>query len=443
MVVALQREIATARYIMDSSSLTRKMLCLFLSSKLWSSGYAFDYLRILTSNSYRLNIFGFPGSPNATNNLGLLDQRLAVEWVRDNIANFGGDPTRITLFGQSAGGASVDYYSYAWTSDPIVAGFIPESGTAIGLGQSKPDQSAALWYNVSSKLGCGNASSDGATVLTCMRTKNYTSLLQALPSGGVTGSTGFGPTIDNVIVFSDYLNRSSAGNFIKKPMLVGNADNEAGLFRAVAAVEGQSSQFSDAYWNAFNLLGFVCPAAVRANVSVANGVPTWRYRWFGVFPNTIITTAPESGAWHASELPVLFNYAPPSGLGIPASTPAEVAIGNYFRGAWAAFAKDPANGLSTYGGGNGTGWPTYVPGQNTLVRLAYQNLTGPNLAPSEMYDTNCTSTFVVPPSALTNGSTNATTTGTAPAATVTKSIGGRTEVRYGLLVLLGALAIAP
>lgn len=58
----------------------------------------------LTKSSYRLNVFGFPGLPGMAQNVGLLDQRLAVEWARDNIAAFGGDPTRITLFGQSAGG---------------------------------------------------------------------------------------------------------------------------------------------------------------------------------------------------------------------------------------------------------------------------------------------------------------------------------------------------
>ena len=59
---------------------------------------------ILTNNSYRINIFGFPGLPGMDQNLGLLDQRLAIEWVSKNIAAFGGDPTRITIFGQSAGG---------------------------------------------------------------------------------------------------------------------------------------------------------------------------------------------------------------------------------------------------------------------------------------------------------------------------------------------------
>src|SRR5436190_14586297 len=81
-------------------------------------------IHLLTKPSYRLNVFGFPGNPSIPNlNLGLLDQRMAIEWVRDNIAAFGGDPSRITIFGQSAGSASVDYYSYAYTSDPIVAGF--------------------------------------------------------------------------------------------------------------------------------------------------------------------------------------------------------------------------------------------------------------------------------------------------------------------------------
>ena len=381
-------------------------------------------------DSYRLNIFGFPGSPNTTQNLGLLDQRLAVEWVRDNVAAFGGDPSRITLFGQSAGGASVDYYSYAWTNDPIVAGFIPESGTVIGLGQATPEQSAKQWFNVTSTLGCGDASSNSDDVLTCMRGKNYTSILAAIPSSGSSGTDGFGPTIDNVVVFSDYLNRSAAGNFSKRPMLTGNTDYEAGLFRTVAALSG--SFMSDTYWDGFNQVVFDCPASARANISVANNVTTWRYRWFGVFPNTRLTSAPESGAWHASELSILFNTSP-SGPGIPANTPEEIAIGTYLRGAWAAFAKDPTNGLKNYGGG----WPTYVPGQETLIRLAYQNMTGTNVALSSTYDTFCNSTFPVKGSAAGNGTGNgtgnSTSTGSAPAST-TSSSGAQKMTMGGMLI---------
>jgi cholinesterase len=60
-------------------------------------------LSVLTVfHSYRVNIFGFPGLPGQTDapqNPGLLDQRLAIEWVERNIGQFGGDPKRITLFG--------------------------------------------------------------------------------------------------------------------------------------------------------------------------------------------------------------------------------------------------------------------------------------------------------------------------------------------------------
>jgi hypothetical protein len=62
-------------------------------------------------------------------NPGLLGQRLAVEWIRDNIAAFGGDPNRIVLYGDDAGATSVDLYTFAWTKDPIASGFIAQSGT--------------------------------------------------------------------------------------------------------------------------------------------------------------------------------------------------------------------------------------------------------------------------------------------------------------------------
>jgi hypothetical protein len=175
-------------------------------------------------------------------------------------------------------------------------------------------------------------------------------------------------------------------------MLIGNADYEAGLFKVVGELAGQV--YSDDFWNAFNQQIFTCPASARANISIANGVPTWRYRWFGTFPNTNLTysAVPYIGAYHASELPVLFDNAP-SGEGIPPNTDAEVVIGSYLRGAWATFAKDPVTGL---GKGNYS-WPYYAPGNDTLVRLAYSGLSGSNLAGATAYDIGCASTFPVIP----------------------------------------------
>jgi len=79
--------------------------------------------------NYRLNIFGFPGAPQLANeamsgsqNLGLLDIDAAIDWVYANIANFGGDPERITIFGESAGGVAVDAYAFAHPNNTIVKG---------------------------------------------------------------------------------------------------------------------------------------------------------------------------------------------------------------------------------------------------------------------------------------------------------------------------------
>ncbi|CAL3969340.1 hypothetical protein PZA11_006090 [Diplocarpon coronariae] len=399
---------------------------------------------VVVSLNYRLSILGFPGG-SATANVALLDQRLAVEWVRDNIAAFGGDPSRITLFGQSAGAAAIDLYSYAWTEDPIAAGFIPESGNAIGwaLPNSK-NFTATAWYNVSSSLGCGGASSDPETVLSCMRLQNSTALLDAIPETTGTASIlgYFGPTEDDKIVFTNYPSRSAA----KVPMLIGSNNYEVGLFRTQFGIAG--AFFSDPFWDTFNLQSFTCPTGIRANLSVAAGNPTWRYRYFGVFPNLAISD--EAGAWHAAELPMLFNTAPDS---IPA-TEAQVSIGNYMRGAWAAFAKDPSNGLTKYG------WPRYDTSQDSLVRLAYDNITGPNLINPYRYDADCVfvnvsstdSTVATPelpdlgagvtPTAGGSSATATPTSGSSSVPSTTSAGNPRAKIEAGIWVGLAAVVLA-
>jgi cholinesterase len=295
--------------------------------------------------------------------------------VRDNIENFGGDPTRITIFGQSAGGASVDLYSYAWTSDPIVAGIITESGTAVswGLPQSKANSEAA-WFNVTATLECGNASTNATAVLSCMRSKNYEEIITAIPPNPnfPVQLGNFIPTVDDIIVFSDTSARTPAA----VPMIVGNNDYEAGIFRFLLA---NSNIYNDSFWSSYDLTSFTCPSVIRANVSVKAGNPIWRYRYFGVFPNMALS--PSAGAYHTAELPILFDTTPL----VPSATEAEVEIGRYLRGAWAAFAKDPREGLRNYGGG----WPEYGEGEESLVRLAWGNQTGTNAVSPQLYDTGC------------------------------------------------------
>ena len=175
---------------------------------------------------------------------------MAVEWVRDNIAAFGGDISRITLMGQSAGAASVDSYAYSWKSDPIVSGLILESGTA-AFGKSLPSNNADKWYAVSTTLGCGNFATKSSEVLSCLQSKGIADLLRA------KGSYLFKPTVDNFTGFLNYPALSRAGNFAQLPVLVGNNDFETGLYIPVSALSNVTDTL--VHWVAQANTTFACP----------------------------------------------------------------------------------------------------------------------------------------------------------------------------------------
>ncbi|OWP06027.1 hypothetical protein B2J93_1784 [Marssonina coronariae] len=333
---------------------------------------------VVVSINYRVNIFGFPGAPNTRSNLGLLDQRLAVEWTRDNIHAFGGDPQRITIVGESAGAGSVDFYSFAYTHDPIVAGFIAQSGTASNA--LSPDASASIWYEAAGLLNCGDATSHPDVVLSCMRGRDQESILEA-----IAGLPDFGPIVDNEVVFTDAdtVARAATGQFIRKPYLLGVNNNEAGLFHITYQAGGQT--FPESWWKLLNEYAFNCGAAQRSKAAAAV-VPTWRYRYFGDFPNLALSTAPLSGAWHGSEIPTIFG-TDLEVQNLTARTASQGLINRYMQGAWAAFVRNPMEGLRDHP--LSYGWPQYEPNSATLVRLAFANLTGTNLGLPSDHDFLC------------------------------------------------------
>jgi len=219
-------------------------------------------------------------------------------------------------------------------------------------------------------------------LLKCMRSRSWQDIENAIPVGtGISSVTGgFGPTIDNTVVFSDYPTRCLVGNFIKKPFLIGNNDYEVGLFKVIFAL--QNVTFTESVWDYLQLVLYACPAAYRALAQVTFGVPTWRYRWYGDFRDLKLTINPSSGAWHGSEVPVIFG----TDLDIQnvvARTPQQEAIGKYVRGAWAAFAKDPPGGLTKYG------FPPYNVLSASVSRLAYNNQTGTNAVLPAQFDATC------------------------------------------------------
>jgi cholinesterase len=127
-----------------------------------------------------------------------------------------GDPKRITIFGESAGGGAVDMYSYAWTKDPIINGIIAQSGTGSNRPSGVGGASAnAAWFKASQALGCGGVEA-GAKTVDCMRQKPAADIqkqLDTMMTG--PGISPFGPTADDKTIFRDTAARGAAGNFIK------------------------------------------------------------------------------------------------------------------------------------------------------------------------------------------------------------------------------------
>ena len=296
--------------------------------------------------------------------------------MRDNIASFGGDPSRITLFGQSAGAAAIDFYSYAWTADPIASAFISESGVATSFVNPTPLNNTATWYTLVSNVGCGGASTPLVQTVACMRTKSTADILAGEAKSGLQ----FNPSVDSKTVFADYDSLTAQGKFIKAPVLLGNNDYEAGIIKVILAEQG-ITQSLDA-WALLNLQTWTCPIGTRAREKAAQGVPVWRYRWYGEFANTRLTVNPDSGAWHGSEIAAVFGTTSGSGV---ADSQTEISILTYLIGAWTGFAKNPRTALAA----QPYGWPTYNQDKATLVRLAYANQTHASFVYPVTYDYAC------------------------------------------------------
>ena len=166
--------------------------------------------------SYRLNIFGFPMTPSVPltqTNLGLLDQRAAIIWRQENISRFGGDPQRMTLFGESAGSASVVTYMFSYPDDPIASAFIAMFQYDMKGGY--PTEFARVAKNV----GCGAAGSE-KEVFECMMKADAKDIVM-----GVSNNTynrfdalpGGHPVVDNTTVWrrEGYIEQARKGKVAK------------------------------------------------------------------------------------------------------------------------------------------------------------------------------------------------------------------------------------
>jgi carboxylesterase type B len=241
-------------------------------------------------------------------NLGILDVRKALEWVRTNVAQFGGNPNQIMIFGQSAGSMLLDMYTMAFREDPIFHAVIGESGSSTsGFALNAKN---AKWLRVSRAVGCGS----GPKSVDCMRQKTEADITKAVGGAGRNGVAGpFSPVADSKVVWSNaqYAARAKQGLFAKVPYVFMVNSREMGI--------GDAQIFN-------------CPASKAAAARTQHGVLAWRVRFYG-----------GGSTGHGAELPFVFG----SKAG---------ALSNYVMDTWAGFARDPKNYLIKQG------WPTYKPG---------------------------------------------------------------------------------
>jgi len=328
---------------------------------------------VVVSLNYRLGAFGFLliDDPDATANVGLLDQVAALEWVRHSIAAFGGDPNRVTVFGESAGGGSV----LSLLSMPRAVGLFRCAIVQSGATDLLLDRQRALAVADAVARAAGLERVD----LDALRRLSPEEVLaaQATAAGELFATVGtmpFHPCIDGDVLPTDWLTASrTALNPV--PVIIGTTRDEMDLFAmfdpaaatlddaALRARLQRTGHDVDSLVDAYATTGTTAPPAVwrRVNTDMAmwlpairiaearaEHAPTWMYRFDWE------ASAPDMGAPHGVDIPFPFTTIDVDGWGRFVDDPASATeLARTIQRAWASFARDGAPSL------DGRDWPTY------------------------------------------------------------------------------------
>ncbi len=305
---------------------------------------------IVVAIEYRLGVFGFLAAPeltkdsphHASGNYALQDQIAALQWVRANIAAFGGDPDRITIAGQSAGAMDVSMLLRALTARGLFSAAIQESGA------TQPPRSAID----NEKVGPAVMKALGLTTLEQLRAAPAADLLKAtqtmLPPDGKDHSLlWMEASADGYVLTAPQNDLFHNGDQAPVPLLLGDNSREYANDGDLASVRGTIKQtFGDkaaAAEKAYGIDGdtlpapdpvlgtvgtqvmsdaiFRCPVNREALWQVKTGAPTWRY----------VFSVPQPGqpaVSHNAELSYVFNPGP-AGASFGAWPPAEAYWANF------------------------------------------------------------------------------------------------------------------
>lgn len=335
---------------------------------------------VIVTINYRLGAFGFLNLKDATDGTcpgtgseGIADQIAALAWVKENIAQFGGDPNNVTIFGESAGGMSVG----ALLASPGARGLfhkaIPQSG-ACDIGHTR-EHSARVARLLLDKLGVSPADAPKLVDAPWETILDAQKALLAQPRE--TGGLPFGPTIDGDVLPKRAIHSIREGSAKGVAVMTGTTRDEWKLFTAAAAKlrlmdggklraltagligDAQADGVLAAYpqgssfdkWNAVMTDHSFTMPAIRLAEAQGQHAPTYLYRfdWASPFLGGVI------GSCHALELGFVFGtYNEKLAAAFFGAGQKADALSAAMMESWIAFARtgDPSNAA--------TGpWPRY------------------------------------------------------------------------------------
>lgn len=353
--------------------------------------------QVVVTLNYRVGAEGFGVFDGAPANRGLLDQAAALRWVRENIAAFGGDPDRVTVFGESAGAGSVA----ALLAMPSAAGLFRRAvaqsvpGTYFSLGLARD-----IGTHIAERLGAPGAGAAELAACAPKALRDATDdLIRALPSyadrwGRVAHTaTPFSPVIDGEVLPATPWEALAGGAARDVELLTGHNKDEYRLFTIMAGRYGKTTEeeaaaallrygpgpdaearYRAAYPNAsatelHELVQsdwlFRIPTLRLAEAHAAGGGTAYAYElcWQAPGADGVM------GACHALDVPLVFGTLDSDFAGLflgGAASPAAVALSEEMGAAWTAFAA-----------GEGPGWAPYTADGRTTRVLDVPSRTAP------------------------------------------------------------------
>jgi para-nitrobenzyl esterase len=368
---------------------------------------------IVVSVAYRLGVFGFLAHPDlsresgkGSGNFGLQDQIAGLRWVKANIAKFGGDPDRVTIFGESAGGIAVSMLAASPAAKGLFQRAISESGGSFGSPRFGDEGGVNVPpLNVAEAKGKAFLAKLGAADIKAARDLSAEVLIAA-QGAGLSATAAFWPVFDGDVLPGNQYELYQARRFNDTPVLIGTNSDEGALFAPPRMTSAQFETLArEGFGKSADAILAAYPHATdsEAMTSVKNVFRESTFAWHtwawamlqsdkgkgNAFVYYFDHRTPQSpnGSGHGSEIAYVFRTLGAAGavFGPPtAPRPEDRKMSELMSSYWTNFAKT--------GDPNGPGlpsWPAFTTSDQRVMMFDAQPSARPipNIAQIKAFDT--------------------------------------------------------